>query len=173
MPSLCQQVLKECKASATLDSIPAPLTFVSFSGKLSVWKGKTTTSPSGRHLGRYNALFTRGIYNENEHPDEFKAFESQQKEIAKLILQIINYCIETGHVLNRWKQIVNTMIFKDTGVHHIHRLRVIHIYEADLNLVLAVKWRDVLYTADHAGIVNTSQYGGRPGREATSLTLLE
>ncbi len=50
---------------------------------------------------------------------------------------------------------------------------VIHIYEADFDLLLAVKWQELLYTADRLGIVNDSQYGGRPGREATSLALLE
>ena len=53
------------------------------------------------------------------------------------------------------------------------RLRVIHIYEADFNLILAVKWRDLLRTADAKQLLNEGQYGGRPGCEAQSLTLLE
>lgn len=173
MPSLCQQVLNECKASITIDSIPPQITAQALSGKIKAWREKTTTSPSGRHLGRYKALFTSGKYLEAIQPEEYKTFEQKQKDIAVLLLSIINYCITHGYVLERWKQIVNTMIFKDIGVHRIHRLRVIHIYEADLNLILAVKWRELLYNADRAGAINESQYGGRPGREATSLALLE
>jgi hypothetical protein len=65
------------------------------------------------------------------------------------------------------------MIFKDPGNYKIHRLRVIHIYEADFNLLLAVKWRQLLQSADNKALLNPGQYGGRPGCEAQSLTLLE
>jgi hypothetical protein len=65
------------------------------------------------------------------------------------------------------------MIFKETGDFRIHRLRVIHIYEADFNLILAVKWRQLLQAADLLGLINEGLFGGPPGREAQSLTFLE
>ena len=65
------------------------------------------------------------------------------------------------------------MLEKEPGNPKIHRLRVIHIYEADFNLLLAVKWRALLRTADEKNMINEGQYGGRPGCEAQSLTLLE
>ena len=65
------------------------------------------------------------------------------------------------------------MIFKETGNYQIHRLRVIHIYEADFNLLLAVKWRQLLQSADLLGLINEGLFGGRPGCEAQSLTFLE
>ena len=65
------------------------------------------------------------------------------------------------------------MIFKEPMNFQIHRLRVIHIYKADFNLLLAVKWRQLLRSADDADLINKGQYGGRPGCEAQSLTLLE
>jgi hypothetical protein len=83
--------------------------------------------------------------------------------------QDINVCIRIGHGLER----VNVVIFKDPGVYKIHRLRVIHIYEADFNLLLAVKWRQLLHLADKSGLLNEGQLGGRPGCEAQSLTLLK
>jgi hypothetical protein len=104
---------------------------------------------------------------------DYEKFQDKQKAIAELIVQLINFCISNGHVLSQWKMIVNTMIFKDAGIYQIHRLRVIHIYEADFNLLLAVKWRKLLHSADRAGIVNKGQYGGRPGHEAQSLALME
>jgi hypothetical protein len=135
-----------------------------------------TTSPSGRHLGRYKALFAPNSYrphSEDLGDGDYERFIAKQQSIAKLILQIINFSIDHGHVLNRWKQIVNTMIFKDVGNYRIHRLRVIHIYEADFNLLLAVKWKELLNLTDRAGLINKGQFGGRPGHEATSLALLE
>ena len=151
--------------------MPAELELKDFIGKIKVWKESTTTSPSGRHLGRYKALLSTGSYNPDNK--EFTAFVDQQSDIVKLLLFLDNYCLRTGHVLKRWKTIVNLMIFKDNGAYRIHRLQVMHIYEADFNLLLAVKWWQLLHSADKAGIINKGQFGGRPGCEAQSLTLLE
>ena len=85
----------------------------------------------------------------------------------------MNYCIKNGYVLKRWKTIINTMIFKESGNYKIHRLRVIHIYEADFNLMLAIKWRQLMHHADSSDLIYPGQYGGRPGCEAQSLVLLE
>ncbi len=65
------------------------------------------------------------------------------------------------------------MIFKETGNYKINRLRVIHIYEADFNLLLAVKWRQLIQHAEMTNTINEGLFGGRPGREAQSLTFLE
>jgi hypothetical protein len=174
---ICAHVLTACRATAALDQQPAELTLDAFSGKMKKWRETTTTSPSGRHLGRYKALFAESTYiprdSEDDEPGDCEIFQRKQADIAHVIVQLINFCIRHGHVLNRWKQIVNTMIFKDEGVYKIHRLRIIHIYEADFNLLLAVKWRDLVSTADQAGLINKGQYGGRPGHEAASLALLE
>jgi hypothetical protein len=86
-------------------------------------------------------------------------------------VKIINVCIWTGHVLHCWQAAVNTMIFKDPSNFRIHRLRVLHIYEADLNLILTVKWRDLLWSAEIHGQVNMNQHGAWPGCKASSLAL--
>ena len=169
----CQAVLRACKVAAELDTIPAEITYDEFKGKIQNWRETTSTSPSGRHLGRYRSLFARHIFNPTLAEEEHEQFQGKQRAIAELILSIINYAIRNEYVLTRWKTIVNTMIFKDIGVFKIHRLRIIHIYEADFNLFLAIKWRQLLRTADDANLINPGQYGGRPGCEAQSLALLE
>jgi hypothetical protein len=55
----CTALLQACKAIADLDTIPTELTMDDFHGKIQAWKETTSTSPSGRHLGRYKALFGR------------------------------------------------------------------------------------------------------------------
>lgn len=136
----CKAVLDACRAAAELDTIPAELTMDDFSGKIKAWKETTSTSPvSGRHLGRYKALFSKSKYCPVKDEHAHSRFTRQQADISAYILSIINWSIRHGYVLERWKTIVNVMIFKDTGVFKIHRLRVIHLYEADFNLVLAVK----------------------------------
>lgn len=170
-------LLQTCKAASDLDVLPATISYQEFRGKITTWKESTSTSPSGRHLGYYRSLFAPGPFNKDSDDDEetrhYSRLRYAQEDIAHLILGIINYCLTTGHILKRWKTIVNTMIFKDVGIYKIHRLRVIHIYEADFNLLLAVKWRQLLRHADTSHLINPGLFGGRPGCEAQSLPFLE
>jgi hypothetical protein len=78
------------------DAIQPALTIESFRGKMRKWRESTTTSPSGRHLGRYKALFAKGNYDPSD-TDGVETFEAKQQAIAKVILSIINFCIGTGH----------------------------------------------------------------------------
>ena len=169
----CQTVLRACKMAAELDTIPAEIAYEEFKGKIQTWRETTCTSPSGRHLGRYRALFARSSYDPTSQEALHAAFVQKQRDVVDLLLSILNYGIRTSYVLQRWKTIVNTMIFKDIGNFKIHRLRVIHIYEADFNLLLAVKWRQLLRSANDTQLINPGQYGGRPGCDAQSLALLE
>lgn len=169
----CKLLIESCRAQTTLDDIPAELNMLEFKSKIKTWRESTTTSPSGRHLGRYKSLFATGEPTPAISNTETNTLQTQQETIASCILSVINYCIRHKHVLARWKTIVNVMIFKEPSNYKIHRLRVIHIYEADFNLLLAVKWRKTLQRADAQGTINPGQYGGRPGCEAQALTLLE
>jgi hypothetical protein len=65
------------------------------------------------------------------------------------------------------------MIYKEPGNVKIHRLRVIHLYKADLSLLWGVKWRQGMRKAIKNKTLQTGQYGGLPGRDCTSLTYLE
>ena len=76
-----------------------------------------------------------------------------QEKLRSAHLELLNFALEEGYAFTRWNTIVNTLIPKDTGSSKIHRLRVIHLYEADYNLILGVKWRELLY---HAGSITTS-----------------
>ena len=136
---LCKDVLRYCRQRDASPLIGPTLSLESFWGKIRKWREATTTSPSGRHLGWYKkALFAKGNHTPDQ-VDEQAIFYDKQTTIAKLIITVLNYCIRSGHVLNRWKTVVNTMIFKEPGNFQIHRLRVLHIYEADFNLLMAVK----------------------------------
>jgi hypothetical protein len=168
----CMDLLQACTALTSLDATPAEITLEEFQGKINSWRESTTTSPSGRHLGRYKALFAQGYLDSGTFQGAVP-FEAKQYALASLIMSVLNYCIRKTYVLERWKKIINVMIFKEPNNYKIHRLRVIHIYEADFNLILAVKWRQLLRHADAKHLLNEGQYGGRPGCEAQSLTLLE
>lgn len=88
-------------------------------------------------------------------------------------LSIINYALRLGYSFERWKDVENIMIRKDVDNCRIHRLRVIHIYEADYNLILGIKWREALHHAEDERLLNEGTYGSRPGRSAHDPVLLE
>jgi hypothetical protein len=75
--------------------------------------------------------------------------------------------------MGRWKDILNIMILKEPGNTKIHRLRVIHLFEADYNLILSVKWRQQIKHAEERELLNEGQYGSRSGRKAPTLPFLE
>ena len=55
----------------------------------------------------------------------------------------------------------------------IHRLRIIHLYEADLSSVCAIHWRKLLHQVEDSGILNPGTYGSRPRRTAITPPLIE
>ena len=155
-----------------------------FIGKLKVWKETTTTSPSGVHLGHYKALIAPHKYSHISDDDDctengIKRTElrdelnSMQTAMRVLHLQVIYYALERGFTYHRWQTIANTMLFKEKNNIRIHRTRVIHIYEADYNLMLGLKWRMALYQSEALHQLNAGQYGSRPRRNAIDPVMLE
>jgi hypothetical protein len=65
------------------------------------------------------------------------------------------------------------MLFKDSNNARLHRTRVIHIYEADLNLFLEIKWREAMHQAEDLRLLNERQFGSRPFRNTTKPVFIE
>ena len=135
---------------AALDAHPT-ITEHEYISKLRVWKESTSTSPSGLHLEHYKALIARHAYSDIDNAeDELRAeWNNMQSCLLTLHVQMLNYALERGYSYIRWHTVVNTILFKDLDNVRIHRTRVIHIYEADYNLTLGIKWRMALYQADY------------------------
>ncbi|KAI2499304.1 hypothetical protein MHU86_15148 [Fragilaria crotonensis] len=86
---------------------------------------------------------------------------------------MLNYALERGYSFTRWQTIANTILFKDVDNVRLHRTRVIHIYEADFNLALGVKWREAMHRAEDSNALNDGQYGSRSGRCAPDPVFIE
>jgi hypothetical protein len=147
------------------------ITSSSFRRRLKRWDERTTTSPSGLHLGHAKALVVR--LHVDDTSDEGILLKAQQQELFAAHLSMINYALKHGHSYERWKSIVNVMIEKDPGNTQIHRLRVIHLYEFDLGACMAILWKEMLLVSERRGTINDGQFGGRKGREASNLALAE
>jgi hypothetical protein len=110
------------------------------------WRERTSTSPSGRHLGHYRAIITDDM-------------------LRACLTKFMNIAIKHGISLQRWQQAANVMIEKDKGHPNINRLRIIHLFEADLNLFLKLQWgRRLIRHAQKYGLVHPCQHGSVPGR---------
>jgi hypothetical protein len=96
-----------------------------------------------------------------------------QQHLLELHLIMMNYALSRGYSYQRWTQIANTILFKDSDNVRIHRTRVIHIYEADYNLALGLKWRAAIFKSEKCNNLNEGQYGSRPHRNATDPVLIE
>ena len=108
------------------------------------------------HLGHLKAYWAEHTVGDEE---EAKKLEQTRKNILDGHLTLLNYAIQFGYPYAKWKCIVNTMLEKDKGMPKLHRLRVIHLYEADYNLILGVKWRQALHHATSRGLINEGCYG--------------
>lgn len=171
-----------------LDSIPKYLTEKEWLGKMKVWKESTSTSPSQLHLGHHKCLVQKfdkddkiddntsqwdfllqnsvnKSINDHKADQETKpALDELRKDFLSAQINLMNYAIKHGYVYKRWTSVVNLMILKEANNTKIHRLRVIHLYEADYNLLLGVKWRQLMHHAVDNKPLHPSQYGGTPGK---------
>lgn len=145
----------------------------SFVSKLRSWRESTSTSPSGMHLGHYRAMVSRHAYSDRDSDDpDRKQLDNIQRELSLLHLRLINYALTRGYSYTRWQQVINSMLWKEPGNIKIHRTRVIHIYEADYNLSLGLKWRGALFRAEKLGTLHAGQYGSRPRKSAYDPAVL-
>ncbi|KAI2492927.1 hypothetical protein MHU86_21605 [Fragilaria crotonensis] len=83
--------------------------------------------------------------------------DMMQHDLRTLHLTLLNYALERGYSYKRWQTIANTILFKDQDNVRLHRTRVIHIYEADFNLALGIKWRIQMYQAEALAALNDGQ----------------
>jgi uncharacterized coiled-coil DUF342 family protein len=64
------------------------------------WKEQTSTSPSGRHLGHFHALFKR-LKAKNE--EERERLEGIRQEIQELHAIMLQTAYDNEHVCKRWE----------------------------------------------------------------------
>jgi hypothetical protein len=147
-------LIKHCR-SQHIDALPLLITEDEFVSKFKGWKEGTSTSPSGIHLGHYKALISR--HDVDLTTDEGKEIESKRKDLIRAHVAMINYSLLHAYSYSRWKNVVNVMIEKEPGNSKVHRLRVIHIYEADYNFVLQAKWRHLISHAETHNLLHPAQ----------------
>jgi hypothetical protein len=171
-----QLILEKFLQKPKITPIPCDLQFDDFVNGLKHWNEKTTTSPSGRHLGHYKVLLNNIMDDDEKHQfklsDEPHLFRSKANTILRVYYNVMRAAINAGITLDRWSISHTSMIQKVKGNSRIDKLRVIHIYEADYNLFLKIYWgRRLVYNSEKCGLLNEGQYGSRPGKKCSDQVL--
>jgi hypothetical protein len=119
------------------------------------WKESTSTSPSGRHLSHYKAII-------------------QDPVLLRCMTKFLNVAVQSGISIPRWSNAINVLIEKDPGHPRIHRLRIIHLFEADLIFFLKlVQWGHRLVRRSlELDLLHDGQHGSIPCRSALDPIML-
>jgi hypothetical protein len=139
------------------------------------WRESTVTSPSGRHLGIYRSLVTAYCDSSGEFstrpdldadsPASDLTVQEQAEEIPHVIFGLAESAARLGFYLQQWTQVINVMIYKKPGCIELDKLRVIHLFEADFNLLVGLFFgrRAMHHQVDH-NLLHEGQFG-KPGGE--------
>jgi hypothetical protein len=149
--------------------------------RLKKWDEKTYVSQfSKRYLTQYISLI-RIIREPSKTqdpppilPPEAQALAEIAKELLQLHVSLLQLAIQHKHSYARWQHVANRMLEKDFGIPEIHRLRIIDLYETDLNLLLGIYFARVLvrHIESNDGF-NDGCYGNRAGLSAHEPVFVE
>ena len=85
----------------------------------------------------------------------------------------MNIAIQSGISIPRWSNAITVLIKKDLGQPRLHRLRIIHLFEADLNLFLKLQWgKRLVHRALDLNLLHDGQHGSVPGRNTLNPIML-
>ena len=118
--SNCNKVLASVVSHLKKAPVPetaALITDEEMRKKLKIWPEKTTTSPSGLHLGHWKALITNHTHSHVTTKDREKQerklnLDNKQEDLFQARLSLLNYATKWGYSYKRWQEVVNTMILK-------------------------------------------------------------
>jgi Reverse transcriptase (RNA-dependent DNA polymerase) len=163
-----KQILQMLGEQRNIPKIPKDISFEEYLKAFEKWRERTTTSPCGRHLGHYKVLLKLNILDEEDNNINIS------RTILKLYYQITIIAVRLGCTLDRWSVVSTCMIEKIIGNPRIDKLRVIHLFEADYNLILKLIWsRRAVWQAHCCNVLNHGQSGSRPGRRAIDVVIMK
>ena len=117
LDELSTSLLYHMKKCTDLDTIRSTITIDEWKNKIKAWKESTSTSPSG-----------------------FRLTHSHCQELMEWQVHLLNTALTNAYSFRRWQHIANIMLLKEPGNYQINRLRVIHNYKHDYNLILTLIW---------------------------------
>ena len=162
-----QAILKELGNGNRLKELSDKITYEEFNLAMKKWDERTTTSPSGRHLGHYKIL-QRLKVSTNEQGIK----QNISEKILNVYYQVMSIVTNLGGTLTRWCQVTTCMIEKIKGNPRLDKLRIIHLYEADYNIISKIIWsRKAVWNAHTQDRIHEGQCGSRPNQRSIDVVL--
>jgi hypothetical protein len=97
----------------------------------------------------------------------------QDKVLLHTLTKFMNLTISRGITLPCWCNATNVLLEKDVGKPCIHRLRIIHLFEADFNLFLKIVWASrLVQRAVALDLLSDGQHGSVPRRTTMDPIML-
>jgi hypothetical protein len=105
-----------------------------------------------------------------------KLYTQYCQDLKEKILQkyynIVKVSTHCGISLSRWQQSTTAMIEKIPGCPKINKLRVIHLYEADYNIILKIIWAlKLVWHVHDNNRLNKGQAESRPSFTAIDVVI--
>ena len=167
LPEAQQIILEELQQCCP--TMPDTIPFDDFKRKFMIWREDTSTSPSGMYLSLYKALISRKHHDGTISDTLLQTGE----DIFMDIFILANSACRFGFAYDRWKEVVNCMINKKTDSFLLNQLRVIHLFEADYNLVIGLIFgRYMIHRLCDNQLFHPNQWG-RPHRECEDVLMLK
>jgi hypothetical protein len=142
-------ILSQLRKHPAIDKIIKPVVSPEdFKSAFKCVPEKIASSFSGRGVHHYKACA--------EGSDDGLADIKVEIHAAMMTVQL-----DTGFCPERWKQAVDVLLEKVSGIPRADKLRIIQLLEADINEVLRIAFtRNITrLTKDHEGIISEHQYG--------------
>jgi len=102
-----------------------PILYEELQKGIQKWPEKTTTLPSGRHLGIYKSLQCHVIKKDDKQsttPPTPDGIITQGHDVLFLIFDIMTLALRHTYTLNRWKTVWMLFIEKELGNPDLNRL---------------------------------------------------
>ena len=145
--------LKTNRITAKLKMIKASLSLAEYRTFWGKKREETVTSPFVLHVGHFKAAVQR--------PDILNVHR---------IMLLIPF--QTALVPYRWRKTVQTMLEKDPGQPWIHRLRIIELFDSQVNAGFQIFiGRKMVWNAVKEKKLHNSSFGSTPGKMASSALL--
>ena len=139
----------------TIDSIKIKLSIEQYRDFWNKKKENTATSPFGLHIGHFKSVTGKG-----------------QEDILDMHRHMLLLPLKFGFVPKRWAQTVQIMLEKDKGSPWTHRLRIIELFDSQLNAGMQIFFGKRMVTkALQLGQIHDSAYGSVPQRTAQDAVL--
>jgi hypothetical protein len=81
--------------------------------------------------------------------------------------------IKTQTSLTRWKKVDNIIIPKKKDARLLKYFRNIHIYKADWNAIIGIKWKEALKKSEDGNTLQPNQFGSRKQKSTMQPLQLE